>query len=167
MIVVCNTSPLTNLAAIGRFELLHEIFDKLHIAEGVWAELNFGGTEWAGRAQVAEADWIERHHVKNELLVHSLRRDLDRGEAETIALALELQADVVLLDEMEGRNTAQRMGLRVVGVVGLLLEAKNRGLLSSVRPWLERLQTEAGFYLSKRLFRYALGLAKEELGESE
>lgn len=161
MIVVCNTSPLTNLAAIGQFPLLHQLYGRLHIAEGVWEELNARGQHWPGRDEVAAADWIERHSVQNQALVTALRRDLDRGEAETIALALELGADLVLLDEREGRHTAQRLELRINGVVGLLLEAKSRGALVAVRPHLDALRRSAGFYLGEPVYHAALSLAGE------
>ena len=108
MIVVSNTSPLTNLAAIGQFGLLPRLYPELHIAHGVWEELNAKGRRWPGSEQVAKADWIEQHAVCNQDLVVALRRDLDRGEAETIALALELGADLVLLDEKEGRHSYNR-----------------------------------------------------------
>ncbi len=88
-----------------------------------------------------------------------LRRDLDRGEAETIALALELKADLVLLDEREGRHAAQRPGLHVVGVVGILLEAKARGHIATIRQHLDALRRMAGFYLSEPLYQHALILA--------
>jgi predicted nucleic acid-binding protein len=110
MIVASNTSPLTNLAAIGQFDLLRRLCGQVHIAQGVWEELNAQGKQWPGRDQVAQADWIWRHTVQNQDLVTALQRDLDRGEAETIALALEMDADLVLLDEKEGRHTAQRFG---------------------------------------------------------
>jgi predicted nucleic acid-binding protein len=106
MIAVSNTSPLANLAAIGEFELLGQMFGRLHIAQGVWEELNAKEQHWPGRAEVAKADWIERHVVQNEALVVALRRDLGKGEAETIALALELNANLIVLDEWEGRHAA-------------------------------------------------------------
>ncbi len=161
MIVVSNTSPLTNLAAIGQFDLLHRLYGQLHIAHGVWGELNAGGERWPGCDEVAKADWIERHTVQNRDLVTALQRDLDRGEAETIALALELDADLALLDEKEGRHAARRLGLRVVGVVGILLEAKANGAVDRVRPHLDALRQTAGFYLSTSLYQYALALAGE------
>jgi len=163
MIVVSNTSPLTNLAAIGQFALLHQQYGRLHIAYGVWEELNARGQHWPGRDEVDTADWIERHTVKNQALVTALRRDLDRGEAETIALALQLRADLVLLDEREGRHAAQRLELRVSGVVGILLEAKSRGAVNVIRPHLDALRHKAGFYLSEPVYHAALSLA----GESE
>ena len=63
MIVVANTSPLTNLAAIGQFDLLRRPYGQVHIAQGVCQELNAGGRRWPGHDEVAQADWIERHVV--------------------------------------------------------------------------------------------------------
>ncbi len=161
MIVVCNTSPLTNLAAIGQLDLLRELYGALHVATAVWDELNAGGQRWPGRDEVAQAHWIEKHVARNQTLVVALCRDLDRGEAESIALALEIGAELVLLDEREGRHAAQRLGLRVVGVVGSLLQAKERQLISAVRPHLDALRQRAGFYISDALYQHALALAHE------
>ena len=161
MIIVSNTSPLTNLSAMGQFPLLRQLCARLHIVEGVWEELNAQGQHWPGRDEVADADWIERHTVQNYALVTALRRDLDRGEGETIALALELDADLVLLDEREGRHAAQRLELRVTGVVGLLLEAKSRGAVDTIRPHLDLLRHNAGFYLSEPVYQAILSLAGE------
>ena len=160
MRVVSNTSPLTNLAAIGQFGLLRHLYGDLFIAEGVWAELNAFGRAWPGRDEVASATWIERREVRNTPLVEALRRDLDRGEAETITLATELSADLVLMDEREGRHAAQRLGLRTVGVVGLLLDGKQRGLVPEVHRAFDALRT-AGFYLSEHVYRRGLELAGE------
>jgi len=164
VIVVSNTSPLTNLAAIGHLDLLHHLYSTLHIADAVWDELRAGGRRWPGADEVSAADWIQRREVQNQSLVITLRRDLDRGEAESIALALELNADLILLDEKEGRHAAQRLGLRPVGVVGILLEAKAMGAIGELRPQLDALRHTAGFYLSQSVYRAALELAGEEDG---
>jgi predicted nucleic acid-binding protein len=161
IVVVSNTSPLTNLAAIGQFDLLCQLYGELHIADGVWDELNAKGKRWPGADNVATASWIKRHTVQNQVLVDALSNDLDRGEAESIALAKELGADLILLDEKEGRHTADRLGLHVVGTVGVLLEAKAKGTLSSVRPHLDALRQTAGFYLSDSLYQSILVLAGE------
>lgn len=95
-LVVSDTSPLTNLAAIGQFRLLKDLYGSIHIAEAVWNELNFGGQSWPGRDEVAGADWIQRDTPANRLLVAALGQDLDQGEAESIALALELNASLIL-----------------------------------------------------------------------
>lgn len=88
-------------------------------------------------------------------------RDLDRGEAETLALAVELGAGLVLMDERDGRRFAQRLGLRPIGIVGILLDAKKSGLLDHIRPCLDALRHDAGFYVSDGLYASAVELAGE------
>ena len=152
MIVVCNTSPLTSLAAIGRFELLRELYAHISIASGVWDELNAGEHAWPGSHEVATASWVTQHSVQNESLVTALRRDLDRGEAETIALALELDADLILLDEKPARQYARSLQLNVAGVLGVLLDAKAHNLLETIQPALDDLRQLGGFYVSDALY---------------
>ena len=159
--VVSNTSPLTNLAAIGAMGLLERLFGRLHIAEAVRLELEADGHDWPGRAEVAAAPWVECHRIENRSLVLALSQDLDAGESETIALGLEIGATLVLMDERDGRHRAQRMGLRTMGVVGVLLRAKERGLLLAVRPSLDALRSHAGFWLSDAVYRQALSVANE------
>ena len=161
MIVASNTSPLTNLAAIGQFELLRELFGKIYIAQGVWEELNKGEQRHPGSREVENAPWVYRHEVSSQTVTSLLRRDLDLGEAETLALALELKADLVLLDEREGRHAAIRLGLRPFGVLGILLRAKQQGKIEEVRFSLDALRRQAGFYLTDSLYRQIL----EEAGE--
>jgi predicted nucleic acid-binding protein len=162
-LVVSNTSPLTNLAAIGEMRLLERVFGKVHIAAAVRDELAAGGQDWPGRAEVARAGWVECHTVQNGALVLALGQDLDPGESETIALGLEIGANLVLMDEREGRHRAQRMGLRVMGVVGVLLRAKALGYLPLLRPSLDALRSRAGFWLGERVYRDAL-MAADETG---
>jgi len=161
MIVVSNTSPLTNLAAIGHFELLQELFGEVHIAQGVWQELNKGGKRHPGSQEVKNASWVHRQEVSDQAISTLLQRDLDLGEAETLALALTLGADLVLLDEQEGRHAAIRLGLRPLGVLGILLKAKRQGYIREIRPSLDALRRQAGFFLGDRLYRQIL----EEAGE--
>jgi predicted nucleic acid-binding protein len=164
MIVVSDTSPLTNLAAIGHFDLLRKLFGQIHIAPGVWDELNHGGLRHPGSSEVENASWVRRHAVGNGNLVVVLQRDLDRGESETLALAVELNAEIVLLDEQEGRRTATRLGLRPLGVLGILLEAKRRGEIEEIRSLLDALRNQAGFFLSEGLYQQTLDQAGERAG---
>ncbi len=160
-LVVSDTSPLTNLAAIGQFVLLRQLYGSLHIAEAVWAELNAAGQHWPGRNEVADAQWIQRQIPKNRFLIMALCQDLDLGEAESIALALELKADLILMDERDGRHRAIQLGLKPVGVVGVLFTAKARGQVTKVRPMLDALRQQAGFYLGDSLYKEVLRLAQE------
>ncbi len=161
MIVVSNTSPLTNLAAISQFELLQRLFGEVYIPDAVWAELNAFGRRWPGSQEVENAAWIKRQVVHNQPLVTVLRRDLDHGEAECIALAVELKADLVLLDEKEARHIARRLDLKVMGVVGILLFAHARKEINQLKPHLDALRRTAGFYLSDALYQTILEQERE------
>ena len=161
MIVVSNTSPLTNLAAIGQLNLLQALFGEIHVPMGVVNELTSGGRNWPGAIEVETAEWVHVKQVSNRLLVDALRLDLDFGESETIVLALDLQADLVLLDELTERYAPRHFDLKVMGVVGLLIRAKNIGLIPEVRPHLDALRQQAGFYLSGPVYQHALRLAGE------
>ena len=161
MIVVSNTSPITNLAAIGRLDLLRAEFSKIQIAYAVWDELKAENTQWPGAREVADAAWITRSASANPALVNALRRHLDRGEAETIALALDHSADLVLLDEKDGRHSAQQLGLRVMGTVGVLIRAKHLGFIADLRPELDALRQRAGFYLADQLYLQVIELSGE------
>jgi uncharacterized protein len=129
VIVVSNTPSLTNLAAIGQFNLLHNLFVRVEIADGVWAELNAMSKPWPGRDETAAAAWIYRHTVQNQALINALQQDLDRGEAESIALALELGADLLLLDEREARHAAQRFELRTHWGYWNIAGSESKGVL--------------------------------------
>ena len=166
MIVISNTSPLTNLAAIGQFNLLQRLFNQIEIPEGVWSELNVYGKRWPGSLEVETAVWITRHVVQDHSLVSALTSDLDQGEAESIALAIELKANLILLDEKEARRTARRLGLTVMGVVGVLLLAHARKMIDQVKPYLDALRQTASFYISEPLYQEILAQVKEGVDSS-
>lgn len=161
MKVVCNASPLINLARIGQLALLPRIFGRILVPEAVWQEVVEDGQGQPGAEEVRRAAWVERATVANRLLVHSLRQDLDAGEAEAIALAIEIEADWLLMDERLGRETAHHFGLRYVGLVGILSAAKQRGDIRALRPLLDRLRDVAGFRISSALYEQVLRDAGE------
>jgi predicted nucleic acid-binding protein len=141
MIVVSNTTPLIGLATIQRFDLLQQLFGEIYIAQAVYDEAVVAGREAGGaKREVSAATWIKTIDVKDRLAVEVLLDELDLGEAETIVLAREIGADWVLMDEKKGRRKLAQLGLQKIGTIGILLKAKQVGLLSAVRPEIERLQ---------------------------
>lgn len=157
MKVVSNTSVLIGLSTIGQLCLLRARFPEgVLIPDAVWSEVVIEGEGRAGAHDVSTAPWISVQSVRVEGMVTLLRSELDAGEAEAIVLAQEVEADVVLLDERDARRAAIRLGLKVLGTVGLLIEAKRAGRLSSVREQLDALQNQAKFRLSRRLYERAL-----------
>src|SRR5207302_1370437 len=131
-------SPITNLAAIGKLELLHQIYQQAIIPEAVFQELMAGGGQYPG-AVVELLDWIHTRPVSNRGIVNALQMEVDAGEAEAIALAQELAADLLLMDEHIGRVIATQFGIRVIGLLGVLMEAKRRGLIREVKPLIDAL----------------------------
>ncbi len=161
MIVVSNTSPLIALARAGRLDLLQAIHGEIIVPDAVFNEITVAGAGEPGAHEVVTTSWIKRQPALNRQLVNALGLDLDAGEAEAIALAMECQADLILLDERMGRHAAQRMGLKVTGTLGILIAAKDRGLLASVRPLLDALRADAGFWIGDALYDAVVVAAKE------
>lgn len=158
-LVISNAAPLIFLALIGQLELLQMLYGEVIIPKAVETEILRGGKR-AGVKELPGATYIKVEGLTDPKRA-DLLSDLDRGEAEVIALAQERQADLVLLDERLGRRHAQRLGLNVTGTVGILLRAKAEGHLNELRPWLNQLQ-EGGIRLSPGLIKRALILGGEE-----
>jgi hypothetical protein len=159
--VVCNASPLINLARVGQLSLLSRLFGRVLLPEAVWHEVVEEGQGQPGGGEIGEAAWIDRRVVANRQLTHSLRQDLDPGEAEAIALAVEIEADLLLMDERLGRETARHFGLRCLGLIGVMCAAKQRGYLVALKPFLEQLRDSAGFWISSALYGQVLRDAGE------
>ena len=162
MTVVSDTSPLTNLAAIGRLDLLPRLFHSVLIPDAVAKELTACPTEVPGFVDLAANEWLVVKAVAQPSVATALSLDLDVGEAETIALAVELGADVVLMDERRGRRLAERLGLRALGLLGVLVKAKREGVIERVEPLLDALISEAGFWIGPDLRSRVLREVSEE-----
>jgi predicted nucleic acid-binding protein len=106
-------------------------------------------------------EWIEIRSTSDLKLVEKLALDLDAGESEAIALAIELKADFLIIDELIGRKIAESFGIKIVGLLGTLLRAKEKGFINSVSQTLDSLSENAGFHISPKLRRYVLDLAGE------
>ncbi|MEJ5311511.1 MAG: DUF3368 domain-containing protein [Anaerolineae bacterium] len=163
MKIVANSSVLIALSSIGRLDLLKQRFNEdILIPDAVWNEVVVTGKGRPGAEIVRKTAWLKRCMVKDTDYVRLLCADLDAGEAEAIVLARELKADVILLDEKTARSIADRLGLYVLGTVGLLLWARQRNLIPSLREQLDTLRHKGCFRLSQDLYRAVLA----EVGES-
>jgi predicted nucleic acid-binding protein len=121
MIVVSNTLPIINLAAVGQLELLQRIYGTIIIPQAVYHEIAVRGAGQAGAIEIQTYAWFERHSVQDMALVKRLKQELDSGEAEAIALAINMRANLLLLDERRGRMIARQYGLTIMGLLGVLL----------------------------------------------
>lgn len=160
MIVVSNTSPLSNLAAIGRLEILQQLYAKVLIPSAVYQEIIDSGETDPATLAIQTLDWIECQSITERPLLQKLQINLDPGEAEAITLAVELKAERLIIDERRGRNEAIQLGLQVTGLLGILIAAKQQGFISMVRPVLDDLRAN-GFWIRDRLYTEILQLAGE------
>jgi hypothetical protein len=163
VIVISDTSALTNLAAIGHLHLLPQLYERVIIPEAVYRELADITPPVPGTLEVKIASWLQVKHVTNRHLVERLQAEvrLDPGESQAIALALELNADLLLIDERRGRAEANRLGLRITGVLGILVEAKHQHLVVAVKPLMDALITTSQFRVSSNLYAQILTLVDE------
>ena len=154
--VFCNTSPIQYLYQIGQLEILPALFGEVQVGDAVVQELAEGVRRGVALPSISELSWVTVRH-KTDYGIPGL----GKGEAETIALALSEEEALLVMDDADGRKAAVAAGLRVVGTVGVLLLAKERGYIDAVVPSLAQLDG-AGFRLSARV----LGLAITKAGES-
>ena len=159
-IVVSDATPLIALAKIGQLSWLRDLFDEVLIPGAVYSEIVVAGAGRSGSAEIRAANWIRIIPVEDRTKVNYLLTQLDIGEAEAIVLAQEQQADWVLVDETKARAIAQRLGLRLIGTVGLLLLAKQQGKIPAIRPLLDSLRHQQ-FRLSQTVYDAVLKQANE------
>ncbi|NIM11955.1 MAG: DUF3368 domain-containing protein [Candidatus Aminicenantes bacterium] len=160
-IVISNASPIINLAIIGRLKLLKKFWGKIFIPEAVWKEIVIDGADKEEVTEIKKADWIIVEKVRDQNLIMLLMQNLDKGEAEAIALAIEKNADIILLDETDAREAADIYRIEKTGVLGILLLAKLKNEISNLKQEIENLKTKADFWLKDSLIQRVLREAEE------
>lgn len=166
MIVVSDTSPITNLAAIGQLDLLEKLYTSIIIPQAVYNEMVAVGKVVPGAWEVQTFFWIQIQAVTNAQSVVDIQTsqdNIDLGEAEAIVLSLELNADLVLMDERRGRAVAIDYGLKVTGLLGVLVQAKRNGLIAGVKPLMDRLIEQVDFRVGSQLYETVLQASGESL----
>ena len=162
--VICDSSTLIHLSGIGRIHLLKDLFERVTIPPAVWREVVEQGAGRPGVPEVEEArraGWLAVQAPSDLPLLRHLRHELDAGEAEVVALAVERGASLVLLDESEARRLASTFGLEKTGIIGILIRARMAGRIERLAPELVRLRTDSGFWIDERLFQRALQVVGE------
>lgn len=169
MIVVSDTSPMTNLAAINQLNLLYLLYGEIIIPVAVYNELTQTtqttiNQTVPGSREVQTLSWIKTQPVQEKQQVRKIltsKANIDIGEAEAIILAIELNADLIIIDERRGRMLASSYNLKVTGLLGVLLQAKNQQAIAAVKPLMDRLIQQAEFRISNELYQKILELAGE------
>ena len=161
MVVVADTSPLTALLHVGQMHILHRLYGQIFIPSTVVAELNTLPAFGYDISFLKDQDKFIIRQATDTGLMQRLSAYLDTGEAEAIALAKELQADWLLIDEKLGKQFAEAENIPCKGVVGVLIEAKRKGLIPFIKPLLDDLVLNLKFRLSDKIYQLALRRAGE------
>jgi predicted nucleic acid-binding protein len=159
--VVSNASPVMNLAIIGQLDLIQKLFGHITVPQEVWEELTVAGQSKPGANTIVQADWIQVVAMQQTHFFKLLCKDLDVGEAAAIALAVERNAHLILLDESDARNIAELYNLPKTGVIGILTRAKRKHLIHKIKPILDDLREQAHFRIKQQLYETILS----EMGE--
>ena len=159
--VVSNSSPLIHLGKISLLDLLAEQFGRILIPRAVWREAVEEGRDEPDAKAIAAASWIKVEEVHSSPLLTTLLALLDKGEAEAIVLALEVGADLILLDESDARRVAELYDLQKTGSLGVLIKAKRQGRIQSLKVYLDQLRS-TGFYLSAKVYNEVLEAVNEK-----
>ena len=157
--VICNTSPLQYLHQADLLHLLQSLFGSVTVPPAVVAELNIGRRRGVSLPDVTALPWLSVQPVRNHRLL-PLVTGLGNGEKEVLALGLQTADHLLVLDDRDARRHAVAAGLEITGTLGILLLAKEHGLLNSVRTAVERLQA-LRFHLGASTHRKVLALANE------
>ena len=162
MLIVSNTTPVISLLKLNMLELLEKMYGKVIISEGVYSELIANTSMTDEIIKVNNCNAIKIQKVDNELAVMLLRQQLNLGlgESESIVLANSSKANLLIIDEKKGRRIAKELGLPVTGVLGILVEAKNRGFINKIKPLLDKLIAN-DIRISPKLYHDILALVNE------
>ena len=157
MLVVANTTPIISLSSVNKLFILKELFGEVIISQAVYNELK--------AKQRYGYDEIETDFIKVEAITGTIYRDfllnqLDLGEAETIILAKEKNADIVIIDENIGYKIAKNVGLEVARTLSILLKAKEKGIVQELKPLLDEMIAKGRWY-SKNVYENFLKRAGE------
>jgi uncharacterized protein len=166
MIVISDTSPISNLIDLDLVSLLPRLFQQVIIPSVVDEELgrNEDLTFKNKYLAVKATGWLKvvsPSSVEMPLDLQNTR--LDAGEKAAIALVLAYDADLLPIDERAGFRVAQALNIRTLGVLGILLEAKSQRMIDAIKPFLDRLRDEVGFWISDRVYEKVLLLADERM----
>lgn len=159
MKIVCDTNIIIDFAKLNKLNLLKNLFEEVIIPEEVREELLVGDREDEISKMIDE--WIKVKKVKDMLALESLKAHMGKGEAASIVLYDEIRADLLAINDLKARGVAHAMGVRIIGTLGILKLAKERGLLKKIKPLLDKLK-EIGAYIDNGLYKRILADVKEE-----
>ncbi len=162
MLIISDSSPLICFIKINRLDILQKLFSEVIVPPIVYEEVQRIKPLGFEVDEFLQAQWITVQKPTNETLVSDLSLKVDDAEAEAIALAKEIAPDFLLIDERKGTSLARNMGIKTIGVVGIVIRAKDKKIISEGKVLLDELRTKPKFWISEDVYRLALGMLGED-----
>lgn len=156
--IVSDSSPLISLAIIGKLDLLEKLYKEIVVPSAVYQEVTEKEKPFSKELRRFLSNRSKQ--IVNRLAVEVLISDIGIGESETIILALEEKLDLVLIDDLKARKFAKMYGLEIIGTMGILLEAKKKGLVTEIRPLISELLLN-GIRIGNKIIEMSLEAAQE------
>lgn len=159
--VIVNSTPLIALCHVNQLDILQRLYGEIIIPQAVYKEISAKPDSICKKQVEASLDWIHVESIENELAKTMYKTQLHEGEVEVMILAKETDADIVIIDDANAKKHAKYLGLSVTGTLGVLIKAKNQGLIFELKPILEKM-VENNIYLSDKLIRLCLQQVNED-----
>jgi len=147
--IISDTSCFIVLSNIGELELLRKVYGQIITTPDVMLEYG-----------QALPSWVEINSPDDKYTQQILELQLDKGEASAIALAIEMPGSTIILDDYKARKLAEKLGLTITGTIGVVVKAKLRGIIPSIKPYLDKIR-KTDFHISEELYRKAIVEAGE------
>lgn len=158
--VVVNSTPIISLSIINELDLLSKLYKEIYVPQAVYDEVSVTGKSKTGAKLLKKAKFINVVPVKNDTACKFFSTSLHKGEVEVMILAKEIEADLVIIDDYQARKHAKYLGLNLTGTLGVLLRAKEEGVIKEIRPLLDELINN-DIYIDNGLYEKVLQMAGE------
>jgi predicted nucleic acid-binding protein len=156
--VVSNTTPILSLLKIKKLNILKDLYGEVIIPNAVFLEFETGINK-PYYTDISKLEWVDIRKIKN-IPAKTTYKNLGKGESEVLTLAKEINADLIIMDELTGRQFAKQLDIKLTGTIGILLKAKEVGLVGSIKQLLVEL-IDKGTWIHPSLFEKATELAGE------
>jgi predicted nucleic acid-binding protein len=162
MVVVSDTTAISNLLKLGKLHYLKEVFQNVIIPQEVYNELKPLKEFGFNLDEMENSTWIRISTVEKDDLYLDLLERLDLGETEAIALSKKLHADFLIMDEKKGRIEASKLGIKTIGILGILIQCRRLGICPNLKLEIDDLKNVAGFWINDGLYSEMLEIEKRE-----
>ena len=159
MIVISDSSALISLLSVEKLDILGKLFETVMIPEAVYNEVF---NKKVSNLDLKKTKFLQIEKVTDRKMVKLLKMQLGYGESEVIALALEKGIDRVIIDDKQARKVADKLGLKVIGTLGILILAKEKQVIKEVRPLVLSMMEKINFRIDRALLNKILGILNEK-----